>query len=380
MEKKDRMLEHIKNNARWLMQTDTYEFIPYYELSASTFSRVKDYIASDAQYNDVVCLISTSVFSNGKSGILFTTDYVYSRNWGPLNKIYKNSISSYATTEFDYANDFYSDRMRELMSDLYGIERKCEKERKQEERLNTGKKIGGAVLGGMALLEALDEISDLFVSQNNDNIADEINQLDSYNEEINQLDSYNDEINIAMEIYDSYFPLVNRLNYLAEENDDSEETLYEVTCILNHILLKLYGEVNDYLDMQEDDENYTYFLHWLEFWALMFYDNKGFRENYPTKELEDMPELWDEIAAIMDSLLEDEGWEESFSDILFDFGEEVIYNLVELYEATKKSNFNEDDYRKIGKILESNDRALYKLEDALDRATDCLYLLIPDED
>ena len=72
MSKKDRMLSIITNKVNWFMTKSSFEVIPYNELPQSVFNRVKEYFASDAKYEDIVCLISTSILETGKCGVLFT--------------------------------------------------------------------------------------------------------------------------------------------------------------------------------------------------------------------------------------------------------------------------------------------------------------------
>jgi hypothetical protein len=47
----------------------------------------------------------------GKTGILFTTDYMYSKSWGPFTKACKNWIYSSYAAEFDFINDFNEERI-----------------------------------------------------------------------------------------------------------------------------------------------------------------------------------------------------------------------------------------------------------------------------
>lgn len=154
-------------------------------MSQSVFERAKQHIAWDAQYSDVVCLVSTSILETGKSGVLFTTSRVYSKTWGPLTAKCKNSIFAYGTADFDFINDFDEDRMRELMSDLADIsndeDEKERKAQKREETLQTiedvGKIAGVAALGGMAVAEIWAALSDLAVSQNNEEIMEYLSDL-----------------------------------------------------------------------------------------------------------------------------------------------------------------------------------------------------------
>ena len=96
MSKKDRMLNYISNNVKWFLNTDTsVEVIPYYDMSSSVFLRAKEYLVSGyVDFDDVVCLVSTSIFEPGKSGILFTTDAMYCKSWGLLTTKYHNNYFS----------------------------------------------------------------------------------------------------------------------------------------------------------------------------------------------------------------------------------------------------------------------------------------------
>src|SRR5699024_8927235 len=146
------------------------------------FNRAKQYFASSAEFSDVVCLISTSIMDIGKSGILFTTDYVYSKAWGGIfTGSYKNWIYSSFIAEFDVINEFNTERMKELMSDLADIgieENDREKVNDTIKKVeNFGKVMGTAALVGMTIIDVLSRISDSLVSQNNQVIADEVSQL-----------------------------------------------------------------------------------------------------------------------------------------------------------------------------------------------------------
>ena len=89
---KDRMLNHISNNVEWFLNTDvSVEVIPYYNMTNSVFSRAKEYLVTGyVDFDDVVCLVSTSILEPGKSGILFTTDAMYCKSWGLLTTKYQN--------------------------------------------------------------------------------------------------------------------------------------------------------------------------------------------------------------------------------------------------------------------------------------------------
>ena len=382
MSKKDRMLDHISNNVKWFLSTDSsVEVIPYYSMSSSVFSRAKEYLVSGyVDFDDVVCLVSTSILDPGKSGILFTTDAMYCKSWGLLTTKYHNYYFSYEYAEFDFHNDFYENRMKELMKDLNDISIDEDENEQLNKKINDviemGKKVGTAALGGMALLDILSALGDSVVSQNNDKIASEIAKLEN---------SDNQETVNAITIYKEFIPLMNRFADICEkagnEGDEmNEETSYEMISSLNDLLLELYDQTLQNVDISPDkEEEYERFGNWLRFWALMFYDGNQFREAYPIDLLEEMPECWGVVVDLMDEILEDE-WEESFSDIVFDFADKVISNSTELLELMSSSDWDDDFVEAVGEIVESNNQAVKILEDALNRATDYLMDLLPDSE
>lgn len=380
MSKKDRMLNYISNNVKWFLNTDTsVEVIPYYDMSSSVFLRAKEYLVSGyVDFDDVVCLVSTSIFEPGKSGILFTTDAMYCKSWGLLTTKYHNNYFSYEFAKFDFHNDFYENRMKALMKNLNDISIEEDETEQLNKKINDvidmGKKVGAATLGGMALLDILSSIGDNVVSQNNDKIANEIARLENSN---------NQETVNAITIYKDFIPLMNDFANVCEkagnEGDDvSEETSYEMISSLEELLLALYDQTLDNVDISpEDVDEYSRFGNWLGFWALMFYDGDQFRESYPIELLEEMPECWDAVIDLMNELLEDV-WEDSFSNIVYGFAESVVSNSTELMELMESSDWDDDFIESMSEIVESNNQAVKDLEDALDRATDFLNDLLPD--
>lgn len=380
MSKKDRMLNYISNNVKWFLNTDTsVEVIPYYDMSSSVFLRAKEYLVSGyVDFDDVVCLVSTSIFEPGKSGILFTTDAMYCKSWGLLTTKYHNNYFSYEFAKFDFHNDFYENRMKALMKNLNDISIEEDETEQLNKKINDvidmGKKVGAATLGGMALLDILSSIVDNVVSQNNDKIANEIARLENSN---------NQETVNASTIYKDFIPLMNDFANVCEkagnEGDDvSEETSYEMISSLKELLLALYDQTLDNVDISpEDADEYSRFGNWLGFWALMFYDGDQFRESYPIELLEEMPECWNAVIDLMDELLEDV-WEDSFSNRVYGFAESVVSNSTELMELMESSDWDDDFIESMSEIVESNNQAVKDLEDALDRATDFLNDLLPD--
>lgn len=381
MSKKERMLNHIQNNVNWFLTTDaSVEVIPYYSLTQSVFSRVQEYISGYVDIDEVVCLVSTSIWEIGKSGILFTTDAMYCKSWGLLTTKYVYYYWEASSATFDFHNDFYENRMKEIMGDLYKIGTEEDENEKLVQNINdiidVGKKVGGAVLGGMALLNMLSSIGDSVVSHNNDKIAQEIAKLENSN---------NPTTVNAITIYKEFIPLidqfVNICEIIGEEGDNiSEDTYYAAISSLLDILVVFYNQTIDKVDVSpEDEEEYTKYENWLAFWAIMFYDGDQFREIYPIELLKEMPECWDAIIDLMDEILEDV-WEESFSEAINRFAESVIDNIAEIMELMSSSDWDEDFVESVGKVVESNNRAVKDLRDILDNATDFLNDLLPDGD
>lgn len=381
MSKKDRMLNHISSNVKWFLSTidSNTEVIPYYNMSNEVFLRAKEYLVTGyVDFNDVVCLVSTSVLAPGKSGILFTIDAMYCKSWGLLTTKYYNYYFGYEYATFDSHNDFYENRMKELMKDLNDIRVEEDESEQLTQKINDiidiGKKVGTVALGGMTLLDILSSIGDNEVSQNNDKIAQEIAKLE---------DSNNKETANAITIYKEFIPLIDQFANICEkageEGDDiSEETYYAMILSLEDILLALYKQTVENVDISpEDDEEYTRYGNWLRFWTLMFYDGEQFREAYSLELLEEMPECWRAIVELMDDILEDE-WEDSFSGTIYKFAETVVNNSTEILELMSDSDWDDDFFESMSEMVEANNQAVKSLENVLDRATDYLNDLLPD--
>jgi len=154
MSKKDKMLNLIECNTNVFMETDSYDVISYKELSKETFNQAKKSFANGAYYEDVVCLISTSIMKKGKSGVLFTTQGLYAKSWGGIfADSYHYDYSEYSLASFNNALnvDINNDGMIELMKYLYAI---------QEE--STTAKVGGRLAAAGLALGALSELFNMF--------------------------------------------------------------------------------------------------------------------------------------------------------------------------------------------------------------------------
>lgn len=364
MSKKDRMLDYITNNIYGFMtNTVSLQVIPYNELSVSTFNRAKQYFANDAEYSDVVCLISTSVWETGKTGILFTTDYVYSKAWGLFQGIYKNSIYSSSSAQFDYVNDFDVDRMRMIMSGLANIARD-EDNKKNTSNIIEG--VGKAILGSFALLDIIASMGDSAVDVNNETIANNITDVNGNDD---------GQTKNIMSFYEGFISPINELIEMIKdiqyEEDIDDDTR---TCILeklHYILVKLYYQANSQADVSLDDvDEYTKFGEWVTFWAYMFYDADQFRENYPLDALQDMPECWEVIVGLVDALYKENDDDEIFSDAVFDFADTIIENINKTLEVLSNSSWDEDFAETMFELSQSNINAVRELEDVLDNVTD----------
>lgn len=381
MSKKDRMLSIITNKVNWFMTKSSFEVIPYNELPQSVFNRVKEYFASDAKYEDIVCLISTSILETGKCGVLFTTNSVYSKAWGGvLTGIYKNRISAPSNAEFDTINEFDTERMRKIITDLATIieEEKKEEEKKEKERIrnNVIKVASVATVGAMLFADIISSIGDTIVDKNNEAIADEIASLD---------DSINAETGKSMGIYEEFFSPVNELFEILIENQNvgeiDEDIRIEFFQIMRYILIELYNQTIDMENISIDDvDEYTKFNEWTVFWALILSEPDQFRDKYPLDSLQNMPEYWQYIVSFVDTIVEDKGWESSFSDIIFIFSNTIINNSIGIEELLSDSEWDDEFIETMRILTKSNIIAVSKLADALDRVIDYFSEFVPEEE
>lgn len=137
------------------------------------------------------------------------------------------------------------------------------------------------------------------------------------------------------------------------------------------VLISLYNQIIEYKDNDEDDdEAYIEYLSRIDFWALLFNDADQFREKYSTAILNDLPDLWDGIMELVDLILEDEEWNQSFSGIVYEFADHVSDNLENLYELIQTYEAEDEYEEQVQEIIDSNNEYVCKLLDALDQATD----------
>lgn len=363
MSKKDSMLQCIMNNAEWLMTTSTaVEVIPYYELSYDTFSRAKQYFAKSAEYEDVICLISTSVIQLGKSGILFTTDYVYSKAWGGiLTGSYRNSIYSPYEAEFDVINEFDTERMRTLMSALAGIAQEDDQKQQLQDTLKTiGNTIGKVALGSMVLADIISNMQDCMVDQNNDEIA----------KQLAQLEDSDSELSVIIQAYGGFETYIQEFMELIVSNN-SEKT-GKIINILNDILLLLHSQVKENIDLSlENEENYFKYIVWIEFWALLFGDEEQFKQKYDNEMFESAPEAWRNVIWMLDLLLSD--WNPGFMNIIDNFANTILTNTEKISELMENEDFDEES---IDEIIKSNNENVEILYNALDKATEDISIIL----
>ena len=97
---KQAMLNYIFDYADSLMNASGYTVLPYYDLDNSTMNRIQTYFSSDINSDNIIALISTSVFDSGKTGIVFTNYAVYTRDWGILPETDTNFLFEYDTASF----------------------------------------------------------------------------------------------------------------------------------------------------------------------------------------------------------------------------------------------------------------------------------------
>lgn len=195
MSKKDKMLNLIMNNTNVFMKADNYDVIPYTKLSSETFNQAKKSFANTACYGDVVCLISTSIWKEGKSGILFTTQGLYAKSWGVFTTSYYYDYSEYYLASFNGTLDIdiNNNEIIELMEYLEEIREESESERIDTEIdtdfIDTAFKLGGAaiVAAGLtygAIEELRNTLKNYEIEEGDydiaDNLAEVLQDLEDY--------------------------------------------------------------------------------------------------------------------------------------------------------------------------------------------------------
>lgn len=121
MDNKQEMLDCITGYVPALMNASGYSIIPYYNLDNNTIARIKEYFSYDISGDDIVALISTSVMDPGKTGLVFTTSTVYTRDWGFFPDTDENWYWDADDATFSSSNDFEVYVLQLIMKDLFDI-------------------------------------------------------------------------------------------------------------------------------------------------------------------------------------------------------------------------------------------------------------------
>lgn len=266
--------------------------------------------------------------------------------------------------------------MRKIITDLATIIEEEEKKEKERIRNNVIKVASVATVGAMLFADIISSIGDTIVDKNNEAIADEIASLD---------DSINAETGKSMGIYEEFFSPVNELFEILIENQNvgeiDEDIRIEIFQIMRYILIELYNQTIDMENISIDDvDEYTKFNEWTVFWALILSDPDQFRDKYPLDSLQNMPEYWQYIVSFVDTIVEDKGWESSFSDIIFIFSNTIINNSIGIEELLSDSEWDEEFIEIMRILTKSNIIAVSKLADALGRVIDYFSEFVPEEE
>ena len=173
------------------------------------------------------------------------------------------------------------------------------------------------------------------------------------------------------EVYKEFISPIYELLEILNSNKDNEQIDKDtITCIavqLSVILQELHDQALEMLNVSSDDiDEVNEFSEWITFWGYMFYfDAEQFRNMYSIEILQKMPECWNIIAKLVDSFLENECWEEPFSDCLFYFATTVVNNFEEKVELLSDCEWDEEFDEAMIELYESDKSALEKLDDAL---------------
>ena len=349
MEKKDIMLEHIKKNVGWFMTTTAaVEVIPYDELSKEVFCRAQQYFAKSAEYEDVVCLISTSIMQLGKSGILFTTDYVYSKAWGGIfTGWYKNCIHNPNEAEFDVVNEFDPERMKVLMADLSKMANQYDEEKKRkEQKQKIEKTIGGIFAGAQFLADFYaNVIQESGIDENNRKITGEAEEL-IHNEET--------ETSIAVQVFEEFKVPIQSL--IKEYKGDVDRKYVKA---LRDIWYLLQCQAEKNMSTSEDDD-FKENTEWQKFWALSFVDEEEFEKEYGETELEGVPQQMEIVMQITERFLDEET-----TAPIYEFANHIMDNLEEMGNLMNDGEYDEEFTEAYKELLQENIGEVEKLYNSL---------------
>lgn len=348
MSKKDTMLEYISGNVDWFMDTSSYSVIPYYELSNSILNRFAQKCNFEIDKNTVVCLVSTSIMETGNSGILFTTEYIYTKSWGGwLTSSYKYRLNAYDSCEFSIVTEFNKERMREIMSDLSDISR-------NEDLKSIGESIGEIGKSIEQLLGIGSFVTDHLVEKNQASLDEGLNLL--------MEDDNIDEIEISgIEIYgDMLDSTINLLEQIEKLTEAGVYVFGEIKIRIKIVKLlkefqhqitehKKYNELEDF----ESVEEFAEYRAWLLFWSLLLAAKDSFRECYLEKELFKVPDFWEMLIYSSDVM-----YDVNFEDSILDFVENILDD-----DGVFGEDINESEMRR---AIRSNHMALERFYMAIE--------------
>lgn len=381
MSKKDRMLNYITSNTKWFMTSSNYDVIPYDKLSKETFNKARQFFAGEAYYEDVVCLISTSIMERGKTGILFTTDYMYSKSWGPFTKACKNWIYSSYAAEFDFINDFNEERMKELLLDLSTIAlEEDEKEEKEQKAQNFVNKVNDTVdtieaiaNGGMRIVELFNDFSNYLSEQGQTQGNNQIETEDDYGideilEEV--LKESFEELAEPMSKFVQSCEQVEKQNNRGNAKKKTAKALYECA---NEILIAIYNQALHNLDIEitEEDE-YRKRMAWMVLWACILGSSEYTEALFQSEDMQNFKAAIQLVVITVDSVLEEQ-INNTLCETFESFSNTIINNFHQQFLEEENENYNGHELVSHNMdIVDSNNEALEELCDVLDEVTDAL--------
>ena len=343
---KEKMLYYIRNSANSILR-GTNTIITYNELTESQFQSVKKHIAYSVNKEDIVCLISTSILEEGKTGALFTIDGVYVKSWGIMTKTYYCSYSEVAKANFGNATDINKEQMCKLMKKLEEILSDEKKKINKEKKINN---IVGTIetvidIGEKAIdligrfnskiASISNEDSKMKVSKNSDQCIPKNEERMRYGFEQYQLFQNNAE---------KMKKIMERANHVSAENSN-ETTLFladfidgsmeMVGFLINELNKKEKKWSNLELDLKNkitDDvlTNTLEYTKWINFWGLMFHPKTAFEKYYPNEPVCGSAELFNDVIIAIDQLLYSE---EYFRTVTTEFGEKVVLSFEKMTKA-----------------------------------------------
>lgn len=358
MANKDRMQKYIWSKKTEFMNTSTsVALISTHDLTSEYLRTIRENFSNNITSENFVYMISTSIMSAGKTGVVFTDKGVYTKSWGIFTNCYYNTYANAQSANFGNTTEVNSSKLRETMKQLHEII--CEEERQKSK--------GNKVEKFANFLEDVKETGELVVDLLNmfndeakkidDTLKDALESIsDTSTNDDTEIDVTNE---IALKIYSLFkwdIDTTKKVLEFAEDQDfdDKQKSLfYEVSELFVEDLIKhisqikstainnfdgAFGEIDSYVE-------FDYASGEIFFWALLFHPQCLFEKAYNEKPISDMPDLFYDFFTLLDELIYGEKY---IIEKINRFGSNVVENLEKINELS-----DQDESREVKRTLKT---------------------------